>query len=74
MKSKEVKTETKQIKAIWTQEMADDLVSFDGIGIDAEKTLHDILSGELEQAIIKERIENREKKIDELLNEEDKQD
>ena len=69
MKTKKVKAETVKVKAEFTEDMFDDLVSFDGI--DINQIMEDTLTEELEKAMLKERIEKREKKIDVLLDEDE---
>lgn len=58
---KEIKTETRVIKAEWSAELIKDLNSFHSIDVDAE--LEKILVGELKVQI---RRDNRKKKIKNL--------
>lgn len=57
--------ENKEIKTVYTQDMYDDLVSYEGI--DVTKLLEDALLEELEKVKMQEKIDERNDTLDELI-------
>ena len=61
MKSVEVKAETRDLKATWTRELADDLSMYHNLDIDKE------LNSLLKEELRKERVSKRKKSINKIF-------
>ena len=61
MKSVEVKSETRALKATWTRELADDLSMYHNLDIDKE------LNSLLKEELRKERVSKRKKSINKIF-------